>query len=61
MSEAILVMIRSKRPITKHAFGAECLIAAGTLVTLALRLAGIRWRLGLPEFDEPSRDEIPRP
>ena len=36
-------------------------LAAGTLVTLALRLAGIRWRLGLPEFDEPSRDEIPRP
>ena len=36
-------------------------LASGTLVTLALRLAGIRWRLGLPEFDEPSRDEIPRP
>ena len=36
-------------------------LAAGTLVTLALRLAGIRWRLGLPEFHEPSRDEIPRP
>ena len=30
----------------------EALIA-GTLVTLALRLAGIRWRLGLPEFDGP--------
>ncbi len=30
----------------------EALIA-GTLITLALRLAGIRWRLGLPEFDGP--------
>lgn len=36
-------------------------ILAGTLVTLALRLAGIRWRLGLPEFDEPPRDDTPRP
>ena len=36
-------------------------LVAGTLATLALRLAGIRWRLGLPEFDEPSRDDTPRP
>ena len=38
----------------------EALIA-GTLVTLALRLAGIRWRLGLPEFDGPPPDDTPRP
>jgi uncharacterized membrane protein YeiH len=31
-------------------------LVAGTLVTLALRLAAIRWRLALPEFDEPPRD-----
>jgi len=36
-------------------------IIAGTLVTLALRLAGIRWRLALPEFDEPPRNGTPRP
>ncbi len=34
-------------------------IIAGTLVTLALRLAGIRWRLALPEFDEPPRGGPP--
>jgi uncharacterized membrane protein YeiH len=36
-------------------------LLAGTLVTLALRLAGIRWRLGLPEFDGPPPDDTPRP
>ena len=49
---------------TASTIGAGCFIAmrhwlpgrtsalvAGTLVTLVLRLAGIRWRLGLPEFD----------
>jgi uncharacterized membrane protein YeiH len=34
-------------------------LVAGTLITLALRLAGIRWRLGLPEFDEPPRGNPP--
>jgi len=36
-------------------------LVAGTLITLALRLAGIRWRLGLPEFDGPPRDGTPSP
>lgn len=51
---------------TASAIGAGCFVAmrlwqierttallAGAAVTLALRLAGIRWRLGLPEFDGP--------
>ena len=41
--------------------GRAAALVTGTLVTLALRLAGIRWRLGLPEFDEPRRDDTPRP
>ena len=55
---------------TASTIGAGCFIAmrhwlpgrtsaliAGTLITLALRLAGIRWRLGLPEFDRPRKVE----
>ena len=57
---------------TASAIGAGCFVAmrhwlpgrttplvAGTLITLALRLAGIRWRLALPEFDPPPRGEPP--
>ena len=39
--------------------GRTAALIAGTLVTLALRLAGIRWRLALPEFGEPPRDGTP--
>ena len=54
---------------TASTIGAGCFIAmrhwlpgrtsalvTGTLVTLVLRLAGIRWRLGLPEFDRPGKN-----
>jgi uncharacterized membrane protein YeiH len=41
-----------------HPARASALIA-GTAITLALRLAGIRWRLGLPEFHEPPRRNPP--
>jgi uncharacterized membrane protein YeiH len=41
--------------------GRTSALIAGTLVTLALRLAGIRWRLGLPEFDGPPPGNTPRP
>ncbi len=41
--------------------GGTAALIVGTLVTLALRLAGIRWRLGLPEFDGPPPDDTPRP
>jgi uncharacterized membrane protein YeiH len=55
---------------TAAAIGAACFVVlqsfapnrsanliAGTVTTLALRLAAIRWRLGLPVFDEgPGRD-----
>jgi uncharacterized membrane protein YeiH len=57
---------------TASAIGAGCFVLmqawhpsrspaliAGTLITLGLRLAGIRWRLGLPEFDGPPRDNPP--
>jgi len=36
-------------------------LLAGTLVTLALRLAGIRWRLALPEFEDPRRENSSEP
>jgi len=39
--------------------GRASALIIGTLITLALRLAGIRWRLGLPEFDEPPRENPP--
>ena len=39
--------------------GANLII--GTLVTLALRLAGIRWRLALPVFEERAREKPPVP
>jgi uncharacterized membrane protein YeiH len=41
--------------------GRTVALITGTLVTLILRLAGIRWRLGLPEFDAPPSDDTPRP
>ncbi len=70
MSEIPLVFRREIHLYaTASAIGAGCFVAmrhwlpgrtaalvAGTLVTLALRLAGIRWRLGLPEFDGPPKD-----
>ena len=66
MSEIPLVFRREIHLYaTASTIGAGCFIAmrhwlpgrtsalvAGTIITLALRLAGIRWRLGLPEFDE---------
>jgi len=68
MSEIPLVFRREIHLYaTASAVGAGCFIAmrhwlperttallAGTVVTLVLRLAGIRWRLGLPEFDRKS-------
>jgi len=57
---------------TASAIGAGCFVGmqawqpprttgliAGVLITLALRLAGIRWRLGLPVFDHPPRENPP--
>lgn len=59
---------------TAAAIGAGCFVAlqtflpnrgtnllAGTLITLALRLAGIRWRLALPVFEERRREPPPVP
>ena len=75
MSEIPLVFRREIHLYaTASTIGAGCFVAmrhwmpgrtsalvTGTLITLALRLAGIRWRLGLPEFDDPRRDDTPRP
>lgn len=59
---------------TASAMGASCFVllqsyvpnrganlVIGTLFTLALRLAGIRWRLGLPEFDHRPGGNHPTP
>ncbi len=39
--------------LTRLGLGASLCAAVGLGVTLALRLAGIRWKLGLPEFRSP--------
>jgi uncharacterized membrane protein YeiH len=43
----------------KAALGADASFILGALVTLALRLAAIRWRLALPVFRDPAPRFIP--
>ena len=37
-------------------FGAWLNLPAGAAITLALRMAGIRWRLALPIFEDPRQE-----
>jgi uncharacterized membrane protein YeiH len=45
--------------LQSHAPNRGANLVIGTLVTLALRLAGIRWRIGLPEFDNQAGGNHP--